>query len=116
LTGSQDDVAMMVKEFIRRRDHVIDSLSSIQGVTVSSPGGAFYVFFSLKNFYGRRYRGELIKNSADMARYLLEHHHVAMVPGIAFGADDCMRMSFACSMADLDKGLGRIRSGLEQLG
>ncbi len=115
LNGSQDDVAMMVKEFVRRRDHVVESLSSIQGVAVSSPGGAFYVFFGLKNFYGRRYKGELIKNSADMARYLLEHHHVAMVPGIAFGADDCMRMSFACSMADLDKGLGRIRSGLEQL-
>jgi aspartate aminotransferase len=115
LNGPQDDVEMMVREFIRRRDHVIDALSSIQGVTVSSPGGAFYVFFGLKSFYGRRYKGQLIRNSADMARYLLEHHHVAMVPGFAFGADDCMRMSFACSMADLDKGLSRIRTGVEEL-
>jgi aspartate aminotransferase len=116
LNGPQDDVAMMVKEFIRRRDHVIETLSSTRGVTVSSPGGAFYVFFGLKSFYGRSGRGELIKNSADMAKYLLEHHHVAMVPGFAFGADDCMRMSFACSMADLEKGLDRIRTGLAELG
>ena len=115
LNGPQDDVEMMVREFAGRRDQVIEALSSIQGVTVSSPGGAFYVFFGLKSFYGRKYKGQLIKNSADMAQYLLEHHRVAMVPGFAFGADDCMRMSFACSMADLEKGLSRIRRGVEEL-
>ncbi len=115
LAGSQQDVGMMVQEFLKRRNYVVETLSSIQDVTVFSPGGAFYVFFGLKNFYGRKAQGTVIKNSAEMAEYLLEQHHVAMVPGAPFGDDGCLRMSFACSMEDLTKGLTRIRAGLQAL-
>jgi aspartate aminotransferase len=115
LSGPQQEVGVMVEEFLRRRNYVVETLSSMAGVTVFAPGGAFYAFFGLKNFYGRKAKGQVIKNSAEMAQYLLEQHHVAMVPGSPFGDDGCMRMSFACSMDDLNKGLSRLRTGLQQL-
>jgi len=115
LAGSQRDIDTMVAEFKRRRDFVIDALSSIRDVRVTIPGGAFYVFFGVKTLYGRKHGTHAIKNSVDMAQYLLEYHRVALVPGFAFGADECVRMSYACSMGALEKGLKRIKEGLGNL-
>lgn len=115
LTGSLSAVEKMVEEFKQRRDFVIDALLAVKGVNVFTPSGAFYVFFGVKNFYARKFNGQFIRNSADMAQYLLEKQHVAMVPGFAFGADDCLRMSYACSMKDLEKGMKRIADGLAAL-
>ncbi|MBI4535265.1 MAG: pyridoxal phosphate-dependent aminotransferase [Ignavibacteriae bacterium] len=115
LLGPTSDLEMMVREFHRRRDLVYKSLSSIPYLGVQPPGGAFYFLFDIQKYYGKRFKNQLIKNSNDMARYLLEHHHVALVPGVAFGADDCLRMSYACSMTDLEKGVNRIKQGLEAL-
>ena len=115
LCGSQTDVETMVTEFHRRRDAVVEALSSIRGVSVFKPGGAFYIFFSIRPFFSRKYRDITIKNSSDMATYFLEQYHVALVPGLPFGSDDFLRMSYACSMRELVEGTQRIRSALEQL-
>lgn len=115
LTGPTSDIDLMVKEFKQRRDFVYGKLSSINGVQVMLPGGAFYFLFDVSGFYGRKFQGHIIANSTDMGTYLLEHHHVATVPGVAFGDDNCLRISYACSVQDLDKGLERISRGLESL-
>ena len=82
---------------------------------MSLPGGAFYFLFDVHKFYGRKFHGQFIADSVAMATYLLDHHLVGAVPGIAFGADTCLRISYACSMMDLEKGMARIRQGLEAL-
>lgn len=115
LTGSITDILSMVDEFKRRRDFVYEKLSAISGVIVTNPGGAFYFLFDVSKFYGKKFNGLLIKNSADMGTYLLDHHHVASVPGVAFGDDRCLRISYACSMTELEKGTTRIKQGLEVL-
>ncbi len=115
LSGSTNDLDMMVDEFKRRRDFVCASLNGIRDIEVTVPHGAFYVLFGVEKFYGRKHKGQLIKGSAAIAKYLLEHHHVALIPGAAFGADNCLRMSYACSMSDLEKGMKRIRQGLGEL-
>ena len=115
LTGGTADVHAMVDEFKKRRDFVFSRLTAIRNVTVTQPGGAFYFLFDMSKFYGRRFNKQIIKNSADMGTYLLDHHHVAGVPGVAFGDDACMRISYACSMTELEKGMSRIKTGLEAL-
>jgi aspartate aminotransferase len=115
LNGSTNDLDMMVNEFKLRRDFAYETLSALRDVEVNKPAGAFYFFFSVAKLYGRKFNGARILNSADMARYLLERHNVALVPGFAFGDDSCVRMSYACGMADLEKGLQRIKLGLESL-
>jgi aspartate aminotransferase len=115
LNGSTNDLDMMVTEFNRRRDFAYDAFSGLRDIEVTKPEGAFYIFFSVAKLYGRKFKGERILNSADMARYLLEEHGVALVPGFAFGDDGCLRLSYACSMADLEKGMQRIKVGLESL-
>ncbi len=112
LSGPTGDIDKMVEQFRLRRDSAINSLQEIPGVIVRQPEGAFYVFFQVKNFYGRKFKGQLIKNSADVSRHLLEHYHVATVPGFAFGDDACVRISYACSLTEIEKGTKRIKEGL----
>lgn len=115
LTGPVGDVLLMVEEFQRRRDFVYQRLSRMPNVRTTLPGGAFYFFFDVSRYYGKRFNGQCIMGSAAMASYLLEHHHVALVPGEAFGDDRCLRMSYACSLTDLEKGMQRIARALEAL-
>jgi len=115
LSGSLNDIDVMVTEFKRRRDFVCESLSSIRDLGMAVPEGAFYVFFDVGKYYGREFKGRLIKNSADISQYLLEHHKVATIPGFVFGDDKCVRISFACSMSELEMGLKRLKEGLEAL-
>lgn len=115
LNGSMNDLDMMAAEFKRRRDVVVESLSGIRDVHVTPPAGAFYVFFGVERYYGRTFEGRLIKNSGAMSEYLLLQHHVATIPGFAFGDDTCLRISYACSMKELEEGMKRIRTGLEKL-
>jgi aspartate aminotransferase len=105
----------MVEAFAQRRDFVFAKLSEIRGVRAIKPGGAFYFLFDVRSFYGKRFRDQLVRNSATMGTYLLDAHRVATIPGIAFGNDDCLRISYACSMSELEKGLARIKEGLEAL-
>jgi aspartate aminotransferase len=115
LTGPQDSVGFMVKEFKRRRDFLVTGLNSMEGVSCFNPKGAFYVFPSFKGLAGRAYKGKKVTSGAQWTEILLEDFHVAVVPGVEFGKEGYLRLSFATSMEIIEKGLERIRRAVEVL-
>jgi aspartate aminotransferase len=115
LTGPQDFVDFMVREFKKRRDFFVEGLNSISGVTCFNPKGAFYVFPSFKGLAGRTYKGRKVSSIAQWTEILLEDFHVAVVPGSEFGAEGHLRLSFATSLDVIEKGLSRIRKAVEAL-
>lgn len=112
LTGPQESVEEMRAQFEARRDYVMDRLGEISGVKCARPTGAFYVFPDVSDYYGRDLRGTSIADSNDMTEYLLNEALISLVPGVAFGADDYIRLSFACSMQQLEDGLDRLEKAL----
>ncbi|MDZ4799571.1 MAG: pyridoxal phosphate-dependent aminotransferase [Bryobacteraceae bacterium] len=102
--GDQSSVNTMLAEYAQRRDFVIDRLRQIPGVTITPPRGAFYAYPNIACAYGRNG----IDNSMQFAEKLLAEAHVAVVPGEAFGTSDHVRISYAASMDELRRGLGRI--------
>jgi aspartate aminotransferase len=115
LMGSQDEVMKMVSAFAERREYIVDRLNRIPGVSCYNPSGAFYVFPNFSSTYGKSYQGQQIGNSTGLANYLLDAARVAVVPGIEFGADKFMRLSFATSMEDIREGVDRIEEVLKRL-
>ena len=113
LNGDQAQVSAMVGEFAGRCRYVLERLAQIPGVTCPEPNGAFYVFPNFSAYYGKSVKGRTIGNSLDLAAFLMEEAHVAVVPGSAFGEDRCIRLSYALSMADLEEGFNRIARSLE---
>ncbi|MGZ8430489.1 MAG: aminotransferase class I/II-fold pyridoxal phosphate-dependent enzyme, partial [Candidatus Deferrimicrobiaceae bacterium] len=105
-----------VAEFDRRRRYIVDRLNKIPGVSCLLPQGAFYVFPNFSKVYGKKTpSGKTIGGSSDLAAYLLEDHKVASVPGVAFGADACQRLSYAMSMKNIEKGIDRIEQAVKDL-
>jgi aspartate aminotransferase len=115
LNGNQDGVAEMVAEFRKRRDVIVEKLNAIPGITCMNPQGAFYVFPDISALFGRSYQGRTISNSSDLTAYLLDEADIAVVPGADFGHDDHIRLSYATSMKNIEKGLKRIRSAVMNL-
>lgn len=115
LTGPQDTVDMMVAEFERRRNFVVQQLNAMPGVSCNMPRGAFYVFPKVDALYGKAAQGRTVQTSMDMADYLLDEAGVALVPGDGFCDDRYIRISYATSMELLQSGLERMRQALEQL-
>lgn len=113
--GDQICVAEMRKAFERRRDLVVDLASKIDGLKVNRPQGAFYIFPECKEFFGKSFGGRKILNASDLAMYLIDQAHVACVAGDAFGAPECIRMSYATSDDKLKTAFKRIKIALEQL-
>ncbi len=113
--GPQHDVAKMVSEFQRRRNYCLMRLASVAGLSCFKPQGAFYLFPNVKSFYDKEAGGAKIRNSYGLAYYLLKEARVAIVPGDAFGADDHIRLSYATSMANLEKSMDRIVEALANL-
>ena len=111
LKGSQDCVAEMRREYIQLRDHVLRGLASIPGIRCARPEGAFYVYPNISEFIGRGG----INSPADFARQLLHKAHVATVPGEGFGTNEHVRISYATSEKELDRGLERLRGFLQSL-
>jgi len=105
LRGPQDCVEQMRKEYIQLRDHVVKGLRSIPGVTCTLPEGAFYAYPNISAFLGR----SGVKSASDVAGRLLREAHVATVPGEGFGTGGHIRVSYATSKAELDRGLERMR-------
>jgi aspartate aminotransferase len=103
LDGAEEDVVKMIAEYRWRRDFLIPRLSALPGVTCAAPQGAFYAFPAVADALRGRY-----PSSTELATALLEEAHVAVVPGAAFGADDHLRLSFACSRDELARGLERL--------
>jgi len=113
--GPQYDVAKMAAEFQRRRNYCLMRLAVVQGMSCFKPQGAFYLFPNVRSFYDKEANGAKIRNSYGLAYYLLKEARVAIVPGDAFGADDHIRLSYATSMANLEKGMDRIVEALAKL-
>ena len=108
LASSDEEIQAMVRVFDKRREKLLALIDEIDGVDAVKPDGAFYVMLVVSGLYGKSYNGKVINNSIDFADILLEAEKVATVPGVSFGADDCVRLSYALSEADLEEGLKRI--------
>jgi aspartate aminotransferase len=112
LKGSQDTVAMMVGEFQKRRDFIVDGLNNIPGVNCLKPEGAFYVFPNVSGLFGKSCKGTVVKSSSDVTEFLLENADVAVVPGVVFGNDNHIRLSYATSLRNIEEGLKRIKAAV----
>ncbi|MDA0774304.1 MAG: pyridoxal phosphate-dependent aminotransferase [Bacteroidetes bacterium] len=106
-------IQYMVDEFEKRRSLIIGLLRQIPGLKVNEPMGAFYVFPDVSYYFGKTIQGHTIKDADDFALFLLEQAHVATVSGVAFGAPDCLRISYAASEAQIKEALGRIAKALQ---
>jgi aspartate aminotransferase len=116
LGGPQDEVAKMAGEFDQRRRVIVAGLNRIPGWRCPMPPGAFYAFPDVSGLFGRRYKGQPLRGSADVTAFLLEAARVAVVPGVDFGSDRHLRISYACGLEQIREGLGRIETacaGLE---
>jgi aspartate aminotransferase len=115
ISGPQDAVAMMVKEFARRRDDILARLAKIPGLKCVKPGGAFYVFPNFSEYYQKIKPDAAGSYSDPLANLLLEEAHVALVAGTGFGEDNCIRFSYATSLERIATGLERIQAALQKL-
>ncbi len=117
LNGNQDFIKIRAKAFEERRDLVVNSLNSINGINCLKPDGAFYVFPSCKDLIGKKdMNGKKITNDEDFVQSLLENNGVAVVQGSAFGLDGYFRISYATSMQKLKEAMQRIKSFCDNLG
>ena len=114
-TGSQQCVEDMRKAFERRRDLVVGLAREIPGLKVNCPQGAFYLFPDVHSFLGKHFGDKEIATDADLSMYLLEHAHVATVPGSAFCLDGYIRLSYAASDEALTEAMARIAKALAEL-
>jgi aspartate aminotransferase len=111
LSGPQESVGVMLAEYAKRRKFVLERLRAIPGVKCAEPGGAFYAYPNISAAFGKGG----IRDSVDFSAQLLEKVHVAVTPGEAFGTNDHVRMSYATSMEQLDKGLKRMHEFMTSL-
>jgi aspartate aminotransferase len=115
IRGPQDEVTMMVGEFEKRRNVIVDKLNAIPGIRCLKPEGAFYVFPNISAWIGKKGNGKKLGSPCDVADYLLEEAKVAGVPGEDFGSREHIRFSYATSLEDIEKGCARIRSAADKL-
>lgn len=108
LNGDQSEVENMKKQFKARRDFMVDRINSINNLSCVKPEGAFYVMVNISKVLGKEFDGKVIKDSLTFSDLLLEKEKVAVVPGIAFGVDNFIRLSYATSMDNIKNGLDRI--------
>lgn len=105
----------MVAEYRKRRDIVYALLSEIPGIKTNLPQGAFYFFPDVSAWFGKGDGTTVIRNADDFCMYMLEHAHVSLVSGAAFGDDKCIRLSYAASEQEIRDAIASIRKTLEKL-
>lgn len=115
LEGPQEEARRMCEEFERRRNLVIGIAGSFEGVSFRKPEGAFYLFLNIGSVYGKEYGGKLVRGSVDFAEILLDEQKVAVAPGAQFGADEYIRISYATSEANIEKGMKRIGEMIKRM-
>jgi len=113
LNNDDGSIEKMRKEFEKRRDYLVTELQQIPWIECPLPDGAFYAFPNVVGYFSNNKAG--IKDSIQLCEYLLKNFHIALVPGAAFGRDECIRFSYANSMANLIEGVKRFKLGLESL-
>ena len=114
LSGGKDFIENMNKVFDERRKFMIETLKNIKGLKIAEPKGAFYVFIDVSSLYGKSYKGTKITSSMEFANCALDKG-VALIPGVAFGDDDSIRLSYAISMEDIKEGLNRLNTFVNEL-
>ncbi|RYF89415.1 MAG: pyridoxal phosphate-dependent aminotransferase [Chitinophagaceae bacterium] len=116
LLGDLRPTHEMVAEFKKRRAKVLEMVRTVPGLACSEPAGAFYIFPDVHAFFGKKTpAGDVIGNADDLSMYLLNDAHVSTVSGKAFGEPNCIRLSFANNVENLEKGFGKIKNALEAL-
>ncbi len=114
-SGNQSKVEEMLGEFEIRKEYISSFLNEIEGIECFVPKGAFYVFPDISYYFGKSFKGKEITNSIEFTDFLLDHAKVAVVPGIEFGSDKHIRISYATSMNDIKEGTKRIKESLQDL-
>jgi aspartate aminotransferase len=109
------DIREMILTFRKRRNMMLDLLTTIPGLVTNVPKGAFYFFPDVTYYFGKSCNGKTINNAVDLADYLLDVGNVALVPGDAFGNPDCIRISYATSMELLKEAVERIKKCMADL-
>ena len=115
LNGDQSVVVSMKNAYMERRDLIYKGLSELPGVEVVKPEGTFFIFPDISSFFGKSANGKAINNSTDISEYLVEQAKVVVIPGVAFGSDNNIRISFAASNEVLTEGVTRISDALNLL-
>ncbi|HUT19563.1 MAG TPA: pyridoxal phosphate-dependent aminotransferase [Anaerolineae bacterium] len=115
ITGDQSSVEEMRQAFDRRRQYMLGRLRAMEGISCPEPLGAFYTFPRISAFYGRTFDGEPLDGSMAFCTALLEHAKLALVPGVAFGNDDHVRLSYAASMEEISEAMDRLEWFLSKL-
>jgi aspartate aminotransferase len=117
LSGPQDEVAKMAGEFDRRRRLIVGGLNALPGVSCVMPKGAFYAFANVSGLFGKTVpgSGQVLEGSVDVTAFLLEHARVAVVPGLDFGSDAHVRMSYATSAELIQEGLERMDAAIRRV-
>ena len=115
LLGTQEPTGAMREEFAKRRRYIVDRLQAIPGIRCLSPEGAFYVFPNVSGLYGKQHRGKSIGNSTEFSGFLLDAARIAVVPGVEFGSDQHIRISYATSLEKIRQGLDRMTTALAEL-
>ncbi len=110
LCGTQEPVREMVLEFRKRRDYMVEQLNQVPGISLTPPQGAFYTFPSVIGILGKSFQGQTIENSMQLSELLLNKAKVVVIPGIAFGSDHHLRLSYATAMSNIIEGLNRIKA------
>lgn len=115
LNGDLTTAIEMVAAFKKRRAYIHEALKTIPGLKVNDPEGAFYMFPDVSAFFNKSYEGMQVNNADDLCMYLLHKANVSTVTGVAFQQPDCIRLSYATSMENLEKGVERMRTWLAKL-
>lgn len=115
LTGPQESLNEMVKEFKARRNYMVERLNEIEGISYIMPKGAFYIMVNVGGYFGKSISNKLINSSLEFSKSLLEEEMVAVIPGIAFGLDEYIRLSYATSKEAIEEGLNRLEKYLQRL-
>ena len=112
INGVMKPTQSMVDTFRVRRDMIVEMLSEIPGIETDTPKGAFYLFPKVSSLYGKEFRGRKINDSLDFCDYILNTALVSLVPGVAFGMDEHVRISYASSEEELKEAMRRIKAAL----
>ncbi|AKN29491.1 aspartate aminotransferase [Clostridium carboxidivorans P7] len=115
LNSDEVQIEKMVKEFKSRRDYMVKKINEIENLSCTEPKGAFYVMMNISKTFGKKSNGCEVKDSLTFSQALLEKEKVAVIPGIGFGMDNYVRLSYATSMDNIKAGLDRIEKFVAEL-
>jgi aspartate aminotransferase len=115
ISQTDNSLTLMVEEFKKRRNYMAQRLNNIKNITYLQPDGAFYIMINISYTFEKQYDHKKITDSQSFAKLLLENFNTAVIPGIAFGMDEYIRISYATSMQNIEKGLDRIEKFIDHI-